>query len=113
VTESETKTKEEKTDIALDFLGNSLSVGDFVAYTYSDSSHLCLGRITGLTPKKIKVDSVNLSGNEYANWRRGNKNYTDLRESRSLILVARVGNMNTSEIADLPISWLAKMIKPA
>lgn len=87
-----------------DFLGNTLAVGDFVAFSQSDSSDLNFGQIEGFTPKMVRVALIRTESNRQKRWVREVGN----RSVRQIVLVCKAGDMEGFE--GIPRSFLAAML---
>ena len=86
-----------------DFLGQTLEIGDMVAFSQGESSTMAFGRVTGFTEKRIQLEGIPLP-NTHITVGRFRKNSI----SRTVNQVVKLPIM-IQDFKDYPVSWIRQV----
>lgn len=94
-----------------DFLGVTIVLGDLVAYSQGQSSGLSLGKISGFTPKGVRLDPIRVSsgGRSVDGYRYYTPNGGSIT-NRHFQQIVKLPS-ETQEVAAYPIDWIRGMFE--
>jgi hypothetical protein len=90
----------------VDFIGNTLNLGDIVVLTGAGKSNLHFGKIIGFTAKGVKVVEINQKTHQRLYTSRQYLN----RTNSQIALLSKAANMDTRDLKDLPNDYITALL---